>query len=271
VERNDPWARVVAAAGAIGAGVALVYVIGGMSLSLRYEGFGLPGQQAAALTPREVLLAAGLRTLVLWAAIGVALILALRALPDGAVQTVARRLRTRWGLLAVAALAVALLLVLKVWWPLAALGALLAIVLASVHWRSHPVRRVLVSALSIGLVAISYEADRISYLVEWTCVRAATTSAASGADAAAAASAHQNGARRVCGTLIGQQDRGFYLGVPGTADRSEQGAGPYRLVFIPATVVEEAYSDKRLARVIPSSAEARREPLRSRLSDIRVR
>jgi hypothetical protein len=270
VERNDSWGNVIAAAGAIGAGVALVYVVGGTSLSLRYEGLGLPGQQAAALTPREVLLAAGLRTLALWSVIGVALVLALRALPDAAIETVAGRLRTPSGLLAVAALALALLLILRVWWPLAALGALLAIVLASVYWKPFRVRRFLVSALSIGLVGVAYEADRLTYIVEWTCVRAANSSGAAGEDATPAASREVPGERRVCGTLIGQQDRGFYLGVPSTGD-SAHGTGPSRLVFIPAGLVEEAYSARRLARVIASRAEARREPLRSRLWDIRVR
>jgi hypothetical protein len=265
VERSDPWARVIAAAGAIGAGVALVYVIGGASLTLRYQGFGLPGQQAAALTPREVLLAAGLRTLALWAVIGLVMLLGLGLLPDEPVRAVASRLRTREGVLAVIVVALALLLVLEVWWPLAGLAALLAILLVSVYWESRPVRRFLVSALSIGIVAVAYEADRLSYLIERTCVLTADPSGASEGVAAPAAPPGVRQERRVCGILVGQQDRGFYLGV-GTPE-----GDPYRLVFLPASMVERAYSETQLARVIPSRAEDRREPLRSRLWGVSVR
>jgi hypothetical protein len=256
---------VIAAAGAIGAAVALVYVIGGASLSLRYQGFGLPGQQAAALTPREVLLAAGLRTLALWAVIGLILLLALRLVPDDAVRALASRLRTRYGVLAAGVLALALFLLLKVWWPLAGLAAVLAIILASVYWESRPVRRFLISALSIGLVAVAYEADRISYLIERTCVLSSGPSGARAEIREQAAAPEVRQGIRVCGILVGQQDRGFYLGV----DTPE--GGPYRLVFVPAPVVEGAYSATRLARVIPIRAEDRREPLRSRLWSIRVR
>jgi hypothetical protein len=270
VERDDLWARVIAAAGAIGAAVALVYVIGGASLSLRYEGFGLPGQQAAALTPRETLLAAGLRTLAVWAALGVALVVAIRSLPDGTVRAVAGRLRKPSGLLAVAALALALLLLLNVLWPLAAVGALVAIVLASVYWGSRPVRRILVTTLSIGLVAVAYEADRLSYYVESTCVGVARAAGPSGHDAGSRGSDLLPG-RRICGILIGQQDRGFYLGVPPKARQATEDARPFRLAFIPEARVEEAYSRRQLARVIPSRAEVRRESLLTRLWNIRVR
>jgi hypothetical protein len=257
VDRSDPWARLISAAGAIGASVALIYVIGGASLSLRYEGFGLPGQQAAAETPREVLLAAGLRTLAVWTALGVALVLALRALPDEFARDLAGWLRRPSGLLAVAAIVLALVLLLKVLWPLVAFGAVLAIILASVHWKAQPLRRIVVGVLSIGLVAVAYEADRITYEIEWTCVDVAPTVGGTG--------------ERICGLLVGQLDRGFYLGVPGATDRTADKAGRYRLAFIPADHVEQAYSRKQLARVIASKADARREPLRSRPWDIRVR
>ena len=100
MERGDPWARLIAAAGAVGAAVALVYVIGGASLSLRYEGFGLPGHQAAAQTPREVLLAAGLRTLAVWTLVGAVLVLSLRRLPDATERALAGWLRRPAGILA---------------------------------------------------------------------------------------------------------------------------------------------------------------------------
>jgi hypothetical protein len=71
--------------------------------------------------------------------------------------------------------------------------------------------------------------------------------------------------------LVGQLDRGFYIGVPGGTDRTTERAGRCRLASIPAADVEQAYSRKQLARVIAGKADARREPLRSRPWDIRVR
>jgi hypothetical protein len=259
VERSDPWARLIAAAGAIGAAVTLVYVIGGASLSLRYEGFGLPGQQAAAQTPREVLLAAGLRTLGIWALLGLALVLSLRALPDETERALVGRLRRPTGFLAAAAVALVLLLALKVWWPLATYGAVVAIVLASVHWKARPLARILASALAVALVAVAYEADRITYYVERTCVTPASTTG-------------QGGDRRMCGALVGQQDRGFYLGVPleATGEGVSEGLSQ-DLVFIPAAHVGDARSTKQLARVTESRADARRRWLPARLLDLRVR
>jgi hypothetical protein len=267
VERSDAWARIIAAAGAVGAAIALVYVIGGASLSLRYDGFGLPGQQAAALTPREVLLAAGLRTLVVWAGLGFLLVLVVRAFPD-AVRAIVERLRRPSGVAAVVVVVLAMLLLLNVWWPLVAFIAVLTIILASAYWESRPVRRILVSTISIALVAVAYEADRISYQLEWTCVSRSTDQRGSGI---ARQSAAAEAGRRLCGILIGQQDRGFYLGVPSGVDQTTQETLPYRLVFIPATLVQGAASRKELAQVITSHAEARRESLLSRLSDVRVR
>jgi hypothetical protein len=68
--KESPWAAVVNAAGAAGAAIASVYAVGSIVMSLRYEGFGLSGQEAVAVTPREVLLFAGTRSLVIWAAVG---------------------------------------------------------------------------------------------------------------------------------------------------------------------------------------------------------
>jgi hypothetical protein len=97
-----------------------------------------------------------------------------------------------------------------------------------------------VSALAIGLVAVAYEADRLSYELEWTCVSPGQT----------------------CGLLVGQQDRGFYLGTPGRE---------YRLTFIPSNLVQRAESTRQLRWVVPSRAEMRRERLIERLLDVRVR
>jgi hypothetical protein len=67
--------------------------------------------------------------------------------------------------------------------------------------------------------------------------------------------------------LVGQQDRGFYLGVPERGHPTR----PYRLVFIPAAEVARASSEKQLARVIPRRAASRRKRLGSRPGDVTVR
>jgi hypothetical protein len=247
----------LAAAGAAGAGVALVYVIGGASLSIRYDGFGLPGNQAAAQTPREMLLAAGLRTLVVWTLVGLALVLSLMRVPDATPPALARRLRRRRGPFAAAAVALVLLLVLEVWWPLAAFAALVVIVLVAVRWRERTLARALAGVAAVTLVTVAYEADRLTYVVERTCV----TRAAVG-DAVPRAP--------VCGTLVAQLDRGFYLGVPLPA-RGEERTRPQALVFVPADRVQEAVSSKQQVSVTTSQARARRKRLVSRLFNLRVR
>jgi hypothetical protein len=256
VERPDPWARVLAFAGAAGAAVALIYVIGGASLSIRYDGFGLPGNQSAAQTPREVLLAAGLRTLVVWTLVGAALVLALVRVPDAAPPALTRRLRRRRGPAAVAVVAVVLLLVLRVWWPLAALAALVVIVFVTVRWKERPLARALAGVAAVSLVTVAYEADRLTYMVERTCVtRAVADDPVPGAP--------------VCGTLVAQVDRGFYLGVP-LPDPGEH-TEPQALVFVPADRVSEATSRKQEVMVTTSHADGRRERLVSRLFGLRVR
>lgn len=105
MDSKSPWAPLLSAAGAAGAAIGLVYGIGGVVLSLRYDGFGLTGQQAVAYASREVLLFHGARSLFIWALLGAALVLSLRALADDTRKAIEARLRTRWGLLGVASLA----------------------------------------------------------------------------------------------------------------------------------------------------------------------
>jgi hypothetical protein len=237
--------RLTSFAGAAVGAVGLVYVVGALSLSLRYEGFGLPGQQAAAVTPREVLLAAGLRTLLVWVALGVAVALALAASGARLARAIEHRVRTHRGRLAIVVIAIALLFA-RVLWPLAAVVAILATSYATVTWPAASARRVLVTALAIGLVAVAYEASRITYYVEWTCVGV------------------NQPVGRACGVLVGQQDRGFYLGVPAGPD-------PARLLFLPAARVGNASTHKLLARVDRRHSEDRRTTIVSRLTDIRLR
>jgi hypothetical protein len=245
VAARDPIGRLTSIAGAAVGAVGLVYVVGALSLSLRYEGFGLPGQHTAAVTPREALLAAGLRTLVVWITLGVAVALVLTARQDRLARAIQQRLRTRSGRVAVALLVVALLFV-RVLWPLAAVVAILVTTHATVIWDPASARRLLVIAVAISAVAVFYEADRITYFVESTCVNV------------------KEPAGRACGLLVGQQDRGFYLGV-------SEVSGTARLVFVPADRVSSASTRKRLARVAERYARSRRKSLVARLPDIRVR
>jgi len=263
VDRSSPWAPLLSAAGAAGAAIGLVYGIGGVVLSLRYEGFGLTGQQAVAYASREILLFHGARSLFIWALLGAALVLVLRALADDTRRALEARLRTRWILLGVCALAVGLFLVLHVWWPLAGLAAVVLILLAEARWPNRPLARFLASAAAVALVAVAYEADRITYQLDWTCVDVAAATEGSPAS------------ERSCGILIGQTDRGYYIGQPGS---SSSLTGPpfepdshYRLVFIPADQVAGSSSEKQKARVIRDHAESRREWLPSRLGDIEIR
>lgn len=252
----------IAAAGAVGAAVALVYVIGGASLSIRYDGFGLPGNQAAAQSPREVLLAAGLRTLVIWTLVGIAFVLLLRRLPDAIPRALARGLGRPTRMLAAAAVALALLLVLRVWWPLAAYAALLAVLLLSVGRKDDRLTRLFASAAVVTLVAVAYEADRLTYGVERTCVTPARETQSTEATEPTVDSP-------ICGTLVGHQERGFYLGVPIAAPGRH--SAPQELVFVPADQVLQAASRKQLLRVTRTYAERRRERLISRLWNLRVR
>jgi hypothetical protein len=242
---SDPLGRLTSAAGAVVGAVGFVYLVGALSLSLRYEGFGLPGQHAAAVTPREVLLAAGLRTLVIWVALGLAIALSLTVREGWLAGVIQQRLMTSWGRVAVVALAIALLFV-RVLWPLAVLVGVLATTYATVTWAPASARRVLVTTLAIGLVTVADEADRLSYYVEATCVD------------------EREPAGRSCGLLVGQQDRGFYLGV---TERS----GAASVLFVPASRVASASSRKQLSRVNERAGRDRRKRIVSRVTDLRVR
>lgn len=266
MERDNPWATLIAAAGATGAAIGVVYLVGGVVLSLRYEGLGLSGQQAVGLTAREVVLFAGARSLAIWGLLGLAIVIVLLGLPAPAVQGAAARLTRPPALAVIAAVLVGGLLLLHVWWPLATLVAVLGLVLAVARWRGRPVRLFLAAVAAIALIAVSVEADRLRYLVDRACVTAAPAAApAAGTAAGPDAAAQPN--RRTCGILVGQSDRGFYIGVIGAGAASI----PSRLVFLPADRVAQAASIKREAHVVPSWAASRRERLISRLLGIEIR
>jgi hypothetical protein len=264
VAERDPWATLISVAGAAGAAAGIVYLAGGVVLSLRYEGLGLSGQQAVGLTPREVLLFAGARSLLLWWLVGLAVVLLLlRFVPRlGGVRV--RRAPVLAVLIAAVLaglLLLLLLLLLRVWWPLATLVALTVLVVAVARWRGRPVLLFVVSAAAISLIAVSVEADRLSYKVDRVCV-GLLAGGATAAEPRAPAPALAVGRR--CGVLVGQSDRGFYVGA--IARR-----GTSQLVFVPADRVAGAASTKVLIRVVPSYASARRERLVSRLLGTEIR
>jgi hypothetical protein len=239
---QDPLGRLTTAAGALVGGVGFIYVVGALSLSLRYEGYGLPGQHTAAVSPREVLLTAGLRTLVVWVAIGSLVAWGLIWRGRWLARWIKRQLRTGPGL-AVAVVIGAVLLCLRVLWPFVAyLGVLATAYATATWWSASSVKRLLVTTLAIGATTVAYEADRISYIVERACVNL------------------KDPGRRTCGLLVGQQDRGFYIGV-----RDVVGA---RLVFVPSARVESASTRKEPLRV---NAGDRRKTVILRVTDIRVR
>lgn len=239
---QDPLGRLTTAAGALVGGVGFIYVVGAISLSLRYEGYGLPGQHTAAMSPREVLLTAGLRTLVVWVAIGLAIAWVLTWRERRLARWIKRGLRSRKGA-AVAVFIGAALLCMRVAWPFVAYLAILATAYATATWWSaSSVKRLLVTALAIGATTVAYEADRISYIIERTCLNV------------------KDAGRRTCGLLVGQQDRGFYVGV--------RDAAGVHLVFVPAARVASASTQKEPLRV---RAGHRRQTVILRLPDIRLR
>jgi hypothetical protein len=251
MSKDSPWAAVVNAAGAAGAIIALVYAVGSIVMSLRYEGFGLSGQEAVAVTPREVLLFAGARSLVIWAAVGFAITLALRRLDDEAAGAVVRRLKRPPGLLAAAALVVVLVAVSHVVWPVAVVAALAALLKVAASWRARPVLRGVASAAAVAAIAIAFEADRLRYQLDVSCI-------------APAAESHVAGQ---CGILVGQNDRGVYVGVP---PASTARAARYALVFVSAAQVASIVSHKQPRTVIDEFARRRRTPLVERLLGIKV-
>jgi hypothetical protein len=239
---QDPLGRLTSAAGALLGGVGFIYVVGALSLSLRYEGYGLPGQHTAALSPREVLLSAGLRTLVVWVAIGSVVAWVLTWRERWLARWIKRRLRT-WPGVVVAVVIGAALLCLRVLWPFVAyLGILATAYATATWWSASSVKRLLVTALAIGATTVAYEADRISYIIERTCLNL------------------KDSGRRTCGLLVGQQDRGFYVGV-----RDALGV---RLVFVPSARVTSASTQKEPLRV---DAGDRRKTVILRVSGVRVR
>jgi len=243
---SDPFNRLVnLAAAAVGA-VGFVYIIGAASLSLRYDGLGLSGQVAAAMTPREVLLAAGLRTLLAWSLVGVLIAAVLNIRRRWLARAIIGLLRQWRSWVVLAVIVGALLLLSRVVWIPVAVISVLAVAYATVRWHAAPARRLGVTVLAIGVFAIAYEADRLEFYVESTCV-------------------YREGMTKVCGRLVGQQDRGIYLAVP---DKDGPAA---ELHFIPATVVTRVRATKVTAEVDDAHRESRRKRIIERIPAIEIR
>jgi hypothetical protein len=248
-----------------GGAAALAYCVGAAVLTFRYDGFGMPGQQLVGVTPREQLLIRGGVTLLvgtlagaLLVAIGwVAAALAARRLPDEAPGRVghsalaARRLPdeapARVGHSALAAVIAAELVLLAtahVFWPMWLVVALAVYVWMAVRHPEQIVGRAIVGAVAIAVVTLSYESNRLRYGIE--DARVITRSPRVD----------------VKGILIGQNDRGVYLGV----DR-RRGGGLLTVVFVPPNRVVEMHTTSRTAIVDRPSQRARREPVRERVWD----
>jgi hypothetical protein len=148
-----------------------------------------------------------------------------------------------------------LVVVLHVIWPLAVVVALLVLVKAAASWRERPVLRVVAAAAAIAAVALSFEADRLRYQLDIACVRLLDGNGGASAGG------------EPCGILVGQNDRGIYLGVP---PPSSTPAERYKLVFVPAAQVKTSASHKTPRRVIDEFAAKRRKPVVERLLGFRV-
>ena len=216
---------------------ALAYATGVAVLSFRYQGFGLSGDQGVGITSREQILIRGGAALVFWVAIGAALFLVVEALPE-------HRLRVRPRHAVVIALALALpvlVATLHVFWPLlATLAIVLCIVLAE-RFPRHRLRRMIVCALAVACVAVSYESSRLRFVVESATVEL------------------RDPAGQVQGVLISQTERGVYLG-----DRSRPG-GRLVLVFVPEARVVSMTVTPRSQEVNATTTVARRVPIRDRI------
>jgi hypothetical protein len=220
----------------------------------RYDGFGISAQ-AVTVTPREQLLVRGGVALVVWTILGLVLagVLWMIGRPGSTAESASAQADKQRvgggsraggvvasGLVLAIAVLVLLLMFLRVWWPLFALMASM-VVLVAIRWEAGIARRFLVCALAVGMVAIAYEAGRLTFVVERTCVQVSKPQG------------------RTCGILIGQTDRGMYLGK--IMRRGHESA----LVFIPARRVRSARTTKLATTVTPNAADTRRKQLLSRV------
>lgn len=231
----------VLAAALAGGFAAFAYFVGAAVLTFRYDGFGLPGQQLVGVTPREQLLVRGTVTLLLWTAIG-SVFFGLAAVAERKIQDRDNRRRalTAMGGLAAVALII-LIFAAHVFWPLLMVVAVMLFMALPFLGAAHGVARVAICVVAIGLVALSYESDRLHYGIEWSVARLRAP------DEVAE------------GVLIGQNDRGLYLGVEGRPGRR------LTVLFIPSGRVVSLRSTPQRRTVDTPAGEARREPVRLRI------
>ena len=289
MEEGGGWRSVLNVVGTLGGAVGLVYVVGGGALSLRYEAFGLSGQRSVPLLQREYAFYAGLRSLVIWGLIGVAVFYSLSTAAQRIRGEPLARLKTMRGRVAaaavVAALIVLLLFTLRVWWPLAAVLGLLAALAAQLYWQARRVARVAVAVAAIVLIAVTYEADRITYRLERVYVALAgdvkprdvtvVPQQAGRADKTPRTALYLEDGKTqplctpradlLCGILIAQTGSGIYLGSPDGAS----GRGPYpgAVVFLPDRNIASFSVEKIQARAAPLVVKRRRKTLSKRIWD----
>jgi small neutral amino acid transporter SnatA (MarC family) len=269
VTREADWKTLATWAGIVGGAVGLVYAVGAVVLLLRYAGFQF-GAQTLAVTPREQILIRGGVALALWGTIGAALITVVRfglraltmlqkhpapreqprAASSSPPATPSIRGPSRLAVFIVAAVACFLVVLLAHrWWIFAALLAVPCIALAVTRWHGRPALWLPVSALAVAVVAAAYEADRLSYVVEWRCVRMSAST------------------DTTCGVDLATKSEGVYLGQP----REKGSTSPSRVVFIPSSKVAGSYTVTRKEGVTPDQTVSRRRSLLSRVFDVSVR
>jgi hypothetical protein len=266
-------------AGAVG----VVYVVGGGVLSLRYEGFGLSAQRSVALLQREYVFFAGFRSLVIWGLIGGVVILALGRSADR-IRKLGGHLESRPVRFAAggAVLALLLILVLRVWWPLAAVFGLPVALAAQLYW-NRPLAKLAAAVATIVLIAVTYEADRITYVLERVYVElGGDVDAADLVDVASPSTnvesttaksivggemlpfcARREG--RICGILIAQTGQGLYVGLPGATSVPRHNRYPGAIAFVPERNVKSFVVEKTQARVPDVIMDRRRKLLRERI------
>jgi hypothetical protein len=272
VDREADWKTLATWAGIAGGAVGLVYAVGAVVLLLRYGGFQF-GAQTLVVTPREQILIRGGVALALWGAIGAAVITAMRLVVrtltalrkhrasreprnPGSSRPPAKPSdtgRSRSALLIAVGIAagmacVLVLLLAHRWWILVAGLAVPSIALAVSRWHGRPALWLPLSALAIAIVAAAYEADRLSYVVEWRCVQ-------------------MSAGTENCGIDIATRSEGVYLGQP----RESGSTRASRVLFIPSSKVVSSYTETHEERVTPEQAVSRRRSLLSRLVDLQLR
>jgi hypothetical protein len=161
-------------------------------------------------------------------------------------------------------------MLLHVWWPLAATGGLLLMTVAEVAPGWGSLARAVVGVIAIAGIAITYEADRLHFTADRVFVDVA--SSVNTADITISGPTRRDivrciqRSRELCGVLIAHDGLGVHLAVA-SGTQPHSGTASERVVLIPQRHVESLFIEKTRAHVTVPSQQARRKPLRARISD----